>query len=102
MLFPPEVLLITGLELRFHFQEVLLPVPRQKYESEPFLFSAFRQIVNKIHVSNILMKIAGIFYIKDIGVLFYVPLCLGFGKCTFSDSGDSTKKNMTVFLKHGI
>ena len=36
MLFPPEVLLITGLELRFHFPEVLLPVPRQKYESEQF------------------------------------------------------------------
>ena len=32
----PEVLLITGLELRFHFPEVLLPVPRQKYESEQF------------------------------------------------------------------
>ena len=53
-------------------------------------------------VSNILMKIAGIFYIKDIGVLLYVPLCVGFGKFTFSDSGDSAKKNMTVFLKHGI
>ena len=48
------------------------------------------------------MKIAGIFYIKDIGVLLYVPLCVGFGKFTFSDSGDSAKKNMTVFLKHGI
>ncbi len=36
---------------------------------KPFLFSAFRKIVNKIHVSNVLMKIAGIFYIKDIGVL---------------------------------
>ena len=69
---------------------------------KPFLFSAFRKIVNKIHVSNVLMKIAGIFYIKDIGVLLYVPLCVGFGKFTFSDSGDSAKKNMTVFLKHGI
>ena len=48
------------------------------------------------------MRIAGIFYIKYIGVLFYVPLCVGFGKFTFSDSGDSAKKNMTVFLKHGI
>lgn len=28
------------------------------------------------------MKIAGIFYIKDIGVLPYVPLCVGFGKFT--------------------
>ena len=37
-----------------------------------------------------------------IGVLLYVPLCVGFGKFTFSDSGDSAKKNMTVFLKHGI
>ena len=33
---PPEVLLITGLESRFHFPEVLLPVPRQKYEGEQF------------------------------------------------------------------
>ena len=102
MLFPPEVLLITGLELRFHFQEVLLPVPWQKYESEPFLFSAFRQIVNKIHVSNILMQIAGIFYIKDIGVMLHVLLGVGFSKLTFSDAGDSAKKNMTVFLKYGI
>ena len=30
---------------------------------KPFLFSAFRKIVNKIHVSNILMKITCIFYI---------------------------------------
>ena len=37
-----------------------------------------------------------------IGVLLYVPLCVGFGKFTFSDAGDSAKKNMTVFLKHGI
>ena len=37
-----------------------------------------------------------------LGVLLYVPLCVGFGKFTFSDSGDSAKKNMTVFLKHGI
>ena len=66
---------------------------------KPFLFSAFRQIVNKIHVSNILMKIAGIFYINDIGVMLYVLLCVGFGKFIFSDSA---KKNMTVFLKHGI
>ena len=42
------------------------------------------------------MKIAGIFYIKDIGVLLYVPLCVGFGKFTFSDSGDSAKENMTA------
>ena len=48
------------------------------------------------------MEIAGIFYIKDIGVMLYVPLCVGFGKFTFSDAGDSVKKNMTVFLKHGI
>ena len=41
---------------------------------KPFLFSAFRKIVNEIHVSNILMKIAGIFYIKYIGVLLYVCL----------------------------
>ena len=40
--------------------------------------------------------------IKYIGVLLYVPLCVGFDKFTFSDSGDSAKKNMTVFLKHGI
>ncbi len=69
---------------------------------ETFLFRAFRQIVDKIHVSNILMEIAGIFYIKDIGVMLYVSLCVGFGKFTFSDAGDSAKKNMTVFLKHGI
>ena len=37
-----------------------------------------------------------------IGVLLYVPLCVGFGKFTFSDSSNSAKKNMTVFLKHGI
>jgi len=33
------------------------------------------------------MKIAGIFYIKDIGVLLYVPLCVGFGKFTLWFSG---------------
>ena len=48
------------------------------------------------------MKIACIFYIKDIGVMPPVLLCVGFGKFTFSDAGDSAKKNMTVFLKHGI
>ena len=47
-------------------------------------------------------KRQGIFYIKDIGVMLYVSLCVGFGKFTFSDAGDSAKKNMTVFLKHGI
>jgi hypothetical protein len=69
---------------------------------KPFLFTDFWWIINKIHVSNILMKIAGIFYIKDIGVMPHVPLCVGFGKFTFSDAGNSVKKNMTVFLKHGI
>ena len=40
--------------------------------------------------------------IKDIGVLLYVPLCVGFGKFAFTNTGNSAKKNMTVFLKHGI
>lgn len=32
----------------------------------------------------------------------YVLLGVGFSKFTFSDAGDSAKKNMPVFLKHGI
>ncbi len=34
--------------------------------------------------------------------LLYVLLGVGFSKFTFSDAGDSAKKNMPVFLKHGI
>ena len=38
----------------------------------------------------------------DLSVMLFVLFCIGFSKFTFSDSGNSAKKNMTVFLKHGI
>jgi len=33
------------------------------------------------------MKIAGIFYIKNVSVMLFVPLCVGFGKFTLWFSG---------------
>ena len=64
-----------------------------------FLFADFRWIINKIHIGNILMQITSIFYIKSVGVVFFIVLCISFGKFTFSNTSNSIKKHMAFFLK---
>lgn len=38
----------------------------------------------------------------NVSVMLFVMFCVGFGKFAFTNTGNSAKKNMPVFLKHGI